>query len=236
MPGLSSLQVVWGLISNPFIPMNLTKPALYGLLVLIMGSNHHCAPKDWDYRSREYVARKNLDGKIPFASASEQTYDLIISPEKIRDALGLNEQLDDPWAGENMTYTLKSVKVESCSVDIKVSENNQALTLNFEGTVTVSGSNTNIPLFNNGKVALLLNKTAVTSLSAKLNKNAVSEVQKTISDNIKNLNKGLTIKIKASPVPTNKVALAEVILNLGVTATYDICQLMPPGSGGEKCK
>ncbi|GAA4401521.1 hypothetical protein GCM10023187_15770 [Nibrella viscosa] len=216
--------------------MKLTKLARYSLLVLIMGSYDQCAPEDWDYRSREYVVRKNLESKIPLSGTSGRTQVLTITPAQIRSTLGLNEQLDSEWLGEKMTYTLKAVKVEGCAVDINLLANNQASTLNLEGTVTVAGRSGNVPLFNTGTVQIPLNEIALILLTAKLNRNAVTDVQQVLSDNLNNLNKALTISFKGTTDPSNKAASAEALVTLGITATYDVCQLMPPGSGGMKCK
>ena len=129
---------------------------LYSLLALIMGTYNRCAPEDWTYKSKEYVVRKDLSSKIPLASASAKTQVLSITPKQIDDALGLKEQLDSEWFGEKMTKTLKSVKVESCSVDINVLDDNQATIMYLEGTLTVAGDEPSKALpVANGQVVFL---------------------------------------------------------------------------------
>ncbi|GAB4034923.1 hypothetical protein [Spirosoma gilvum] len=213
--------------------MKLSKLMLYGLLTLIIGTYNQCAPEDWTYKSKEYVVRKDLSSKIPLASASTNTQVLSITPKQIDAALGLQEQLDSEWFGEKMTKTLKSVKVESCSVDINILPDNQATIMYLEGTLTVIGKNT--PLFNESK-PIPMSDLVLYPLTEALNKNAVADVEKAINDNLQNLDKTLTLTYKITPSPANRVARAEVDMHLVVTAIYDVCQLMPPGSGGKNCK
>lgn len=211
--------------------MKLSKLTIYSLLVMVIGGNSQCAPEDWKYMTREYVVHKDLSTTIPLAGASAQTQTLFISSRQINNALGLTEQLDGKWFGEReMGITLKSVKVESCAVDVKILADNQATSLYLEGVVN------NKPLFNGSAKPIPLNEIVLLPLTTALNFTAVDDIQKTITENLNLRNKDLLITYKATPQPANKAARATIILDLVVTAVYDVCQLMPPGSGDRECR
>ena len=129
--------------------------------------------------------------------------------------------------------TITGVDIESISLRVVVSGDNQASALNLSGRIIENGQSKN--LFSNYPVPLVAVNAPLIGLNA-LIEDGVAALRNKINGYVKRIdNSSFQIQVNGTTVQANQRAHLDLDLRIKATVKYDECLDVPLGSSGDDC-